>query len=334
MSKYHLYHISFFDAIFQGLKSNGVCVDNITQSSFINRFDINNQNTYLPIQVSYELFKKLKYNQSIDCFASTFYGGFEMEDLNEYGSYLTKCPDLYTILINAIQYDHLIQTSGQLQLKTNGATTWFTMKHVDAPSEGRYISERINLVMILKAFHFVLGSDWTPLEVNITSTNGYWLQDLLPSCNFKLNTSCNEIGICFNTSEMYTKNKSYVKQNTLKATDVTSIKAVTEKVLTSLDSDTYFPTLEEFSHYFGYSKRTLIRSYVKAKTSYKSILEKQKFLKALELLQYKSIQVGEISASLGFSHPSNFIRAFKRWTSKTPIQYREQVYNLDNNSFV
>ena len=43
---------------------------------------------------------------------------------------------------------------------------------------------------------------------------------------------------------------------------------------------------------------------------------------AVELLRDTDNTYVEIAAELGYSEPNNFARAIKRWTGKTPEQYR------------
>ena len=327
MSKYHLYHISFFDSLLKGLRSNGVALDKLTQHSYIKRFNLNSPDTYLPLEVSYEFFYKVKHSQSIDCISAEFYGGFQVEDLSDYGQYLSNCPDLYSILLNGIKYDYLIQTSGKLSLKADGALCWFSMKHLDVPSAGRHTSEQINLAMILKAFQFILGPAWTPVEIHVTSPRGYWLKNLLPSLDFKLKTNCREIAVGFKTGELAVKNRGYSDRDKIAEKDLRSIEHIANHVFNSMNNS-YLPTLDEFSDYFGYSKRTAIRAFAFAGTSYKELLEKYLFTRALRLLEDHTLSIDNISSILGYSHPSNFIRAFKRWSSATPCIYRQQVSSL------
>ena len=327
MSKFHLYHISFFDSLLKGLKSAGVSMDKLTRHSYIKRFNLDNPNTYLPLEVGYGFMNRVKRSQGIDCISSQFYGGFEIEDLSEYGEYLSTCPDLYSILVNGIKYDHLVQSNGQLYLKTEGALSWFCMIHTDPPSEGRHISEQINIAMFAKTFQMVLGVNWTPLEIKITSPQGHWLKTLLPYNDFKLHTNCREIGFRFKTKDLAAKNIYYSVSSNLEARDLTSVENATMEVFNSMNGS-YLPTLEEFSDYFGLSKRTVIREFSKAGTSYKEMMNKHQFLSALDLLGDLNLSVETISMALGYSHTSNFIKAFKRWTSTTPYQYRQQLAYL------
>jgi AraC-like DNA-binding protein len=44
--------------------------------------------------------------------------------------------------------------------------------------------------------------------------------------------------------------------------------------------------------------------------------------RAKELLHVAETPLAEVSYLLGFSEPSSFHRAFRRWTGKTPGQWR------------
>jgi AraC-like DNA-binding protein len=36
------------------------------------------------------------------------------------------------------------------------------------------------------------------------------------------------------------------------------------------------------------------------------------------------VPIGEVSYLLGYAEPSNFHRAFRRWTGRTPAEWRER----------
>lgn len=72
------------------------------------------------------------------------------------------------------------------------------------------------------------------------------------------------------------------------------------------------------------SVRSLQRRLSEEDTSYKGVLDDTRRDLALTYLGNSRLSINEVTYLLGFSDPSNFTRAFKRWSGQTPSQYRVQ----------
>ena len=72
----------------------------------------------------------------------------------------------------------------------------------------------------------------------------------------------------------------------------------------------------------GLSLRTLTRRLEAEGASFRAILDRVRADTASALLQDKAVGIGEIAFFLGYSEPAAFHRSFKRWTGKTPLEYR------------
>ena len=70
--------------------------------------------------------------------------------------------------------------------------------------------------------------------------------------------------------------------------------------------------------------RTMHRHLVEAGTSFRKIREELLRHRAQELLLERQLPIGEVSFLLGYAEPSNFHRAFRRWTGLTPAAWRER----------
>lgn len=81
-------------------------------------------------------------------------------------------------------------------------------------------------------------------------------------------------------------------------------------------------SLERVAQELNVSSRTLKRRLKALDTSYQRILDGVRKGKAIEFLTSTSMTVDEIADSLGYSDPSNFGRAFRKWTGKSPTEYR------------
>jgi AraC-like DNA-binding protein len=70
------------------------------------------------------------------------------------------------------------------------------------------------------------------------------------------------------------------------------------------------------------SARTLQRKLAEAKTTYLQLVDDTRKDLALRYIEDPRRSVTDITFSLGFSQPSAFTRAFKRWTGRSPSEYR------------
>ena len=73
----------------------------------------------------------------------------------------------------------------------------------------------------------------------------------------------------------------------------------------------------------GMSERTLQRRLQAEGTSFQEILDNTRHYLARELLRNTAVALADVAAQLGFTEPSTFYRAFKKWEGLTPGQYRE-----------
>lgn len=82
------------------------------------------------------------------------------------------------------------------------------------------------------------------------------------------------------------------------------------------------PTIEAIARHLMVSIRQLQRELQAEHTSYQQILDETRKELALRHLINPEISIHDVAFLLGFSEPSAFHRAFKRWTGQTPRNYR------------
>ena len=70
------------------------------------------------------------------------------------------------------------------------------------------------------------------------------------------------------------------------------------------------------------SLRTLQRKLSEAGTTYKQLLDETRRALAAQYIKNSALSLSDITYLLGFSEPSNFSRAFKRWMGTSPSEYR------------
>ncbi|MGA9526123.1 MAG: helix-turn-helix transcriptional regulator, partial [Myxococcaceae bacterium] len=84
------------------------------------------------------------------------------------------------------------------------------------------------------------------------------------------------------------------------------------------------PTLEAIASQLAITPRTLQRRLKEHGTTYQLLLEELRRELALRYLRDHGLEISEVAFLLGFSEPSAFHRAFRRWTGTTPLSFRRQ----------
>jgi AraC-like DNA-binding protein len=85
------------------------------------------------------------------------------------------------------------------------------------------------------------------------------------------------------------------------------------------------PTIEVLARQLAISPRTLQRRLAAEGLSFQQVVDDVRREAAERLLSDASLSVGEIGYMLGFSEPSAFHRAFKRWHDVTPQEFRRRT---------
>jgi AraC-like DNA-binding protein len=81
-------------------------------------------------------------------------------------------------------------------------------------------------------------------------------------------------------------------------------------------------SLEAIAERLGMGPRSLQRRLRELGTSFREVLEALRHEMAIQLLHDRRVAVYEIAFLLGYSDPSAFFRAFRRWEGRSPHEYR------------
>lgn len=85
------------------------------------------------------------------------------------------------------------------------------------------------------------------------------------------------------------------------------------------------PNVRQIAMQLGVSPRTLQRRLEEEHTSFAAELDGLRHEMASRLLQDKNLAVYEIAFLLGYSEPSTFYRAFRRWKRVSPHEFRQST---------
>lgn len=80
-------------------------------------------------------------------------------------------------------------------------------------------------------------------------------------------------------------------------------------------------SVESIAAQMGMSRQTLYRRLKEEGTSFAEVLDRLRHRMAADYLSARKVSVNQAAYLVGFSEPSSFVRAFRRWTGMTPSAF-------------
>ena len=106
--------------------------------------------------------------------------------------------------------------------------------------------------------------------------------------------------------------------------DMAVEKSAVSRVLSFLEIDQNFSaSLSDAARALGYSERGLRRQLEDSGTTYRTLKDEARQVRARELLANRLTPIQLIAQDLGYDSASNFARSFKRWTGLSPKAFRD-----------
>ncbi|TAJ30953.1 MAG: AraC family transcriptional regulator [Reyranella sp.] len=84
------------------------------------------------------------------------------------------------------------------------------------------------------------------------------------------------------------------------------------------------PSFDDLARHFSMSSKTLERRLGERNARYRELVDRIRSDLAKHYLANTDLRLHQIAFALGYSEPAPLVRAFKRWTDVTPMQYRQK----------
>lgn len=120
---------------------------------------------------------------------------------------------------------------------------------------------------------------------------------------------------------------AYARDVMSRLPDDAHIEAQVERLVTS-QLARGVPPIEDIAPQLALSSRTLQRRLSERGTTFAEVVERARRRLAERYLEDERLSLAEIGFLVGFSDPSNFHRAFRRWTGETPKTFRARKRSL------
>ena len=321
----HLVQVGYFKPVLDTLHGTGSNIVPLLRKSSLNRFDLDNNENYVPVRCMYSLFSEIRKSEGIDDFFDVFEQQLELQNLCDWGESIAFTPDVLSAAQLAVKYDNVVQTHERMQLEINGPVSNISTRYLDQPQPGREYADYVNFCYLLSGLKLAGGAEWAPLEIRLQSSEAPDFEQLLPQ-NHQTRIYLDQpaTSVVFPTSMLVSPMLGADSIRPELAIDALpqTLPQVIEKLLTS-SQRAQIANLDVIADMLDLSPRTLRRRLNECETSFSQIVENWRFKSCLDLLEQDSTRVSEIAEQLGYANTPNFERAFKRWTGQSPGNYRD-----------
>jgi len=106
-------------------------------------------------------------------------------------------------------------------------------------------------------------------------------------------------------------------------TDATDLATRTRRLLRKLEGQ--YPQMPQVARILNVSTRTYRRRLADQGTSFQELLDAVRAEYATRLLRDRRLSIASVAYRVGFSDPSNFRRAYRAWTGRTPSEVRART---------
>ena len=233
------------------------------------------------------------------------------------------------------RYQRLIHESSRIDLvPTDNA---ITLRHV---LPGGLAARRQTAEFLIAAWvrtgRLVTGSDWSPLEVRFAHDSPSDTQEHERFFRGPLHFSAGENALSIAESTLALRCVGadpalasffdrYAGEHI--RVEASAARSIPDRVRDALETQLRDgePSAASVAARLKMSVRTLNRTLAGEGTSYRRLLDQLRHELASRHLANPQISIGEVAFLLGFSELSAFYRAFKRWSGRTPAEFRQSV---------
>lgn len=322
----HFVTSGFLPDLLTGLKSEGFDLSNFIPYPFLRNYGFMDPDTLIPSGLYSEVLGRIQRKTGCHSLVGEMPDFFRSTNMGKVSAYVFSQPSFLGLLNSTIAHQKILRSDYCIRLKVQGTQSRFSVRVNQTPSKEKRIIEEIDIARILDGFHNVLGPDFKPLELGITSSDPKLLEDILPLGQYRLVTGTSESYIIFDTACLAKRLPEVVCEGAYVGypPPPVSISGQIQLILDSFQSG-FVPKLEEVVQMLGLSRRTVERRLIKERTSFGRLKKEYLQRKSCELLANETYNIRMISELLDYSNPQNYIRSFRSWNGLTPMEYRAKL---------
>jgi AraC-like DNA-binding protein len=250
--------------------------------------------------------------------------------LGVYGARLLCAPTLQAAIGRASQLiGKLLQSSTILRLQIDPPYARWTYSISDSTEIGRQKHDLLALTYMLDLLRRFAGPRWKPAQIQVMGppVDGRPAVEEVLSCELSRGevsaiTFPSEILELANIRQPLPDDPAAESEVPLPDPRDT-VKCVEHLIRLALLEGR--PRVEWVARKMDLSGRSLQRHLNANQTTFEAVLDRVLTRYSMTLLERGAMPITELALHLGYADPSHFVRAFRRWTGRTPGEYRRSL---------
>ena len=266
------------------------------------------------------------------CFGLDFGSGIDPLDAGLIGYVATSSAKLGEAIHNFVTYISVFSEGVRPRLEIEGQLAIFSLEVIDPDVRQRQQIYEFGLTLAMNTTRFVMGRRLVPEWVefghdrrnDIDEFRRYFGAPVhfgMPRNAIILKRSHLDLRCRSADARLLRILKGYCEEILKQRPEKGDLKHDVEHLIaTHLPSGA--ATKQRVARELGMSERTLARRLSDLGTSFAQILEEVRHQLAVRYLEEPDVRASEVSYLLGYSEPSAFNHAFRRWTGVSPSKFR------------
>ncbi|MEQ9229872.1 MAG: AraC family transcriptional regulator ligand-binding domain-containing protein [Cyclobacteriaceae bacterium] len=324
----HFVNASIYHKAKQLASKEGISLDHLAHHNDMK--EIMSGSKHIPIDLLYDIYEAATKNLEPG-FSVRQGPQLNSEDYRTLGLFWRTCWQAKEVLDRVQRFMLLITDAGSVRLVESHGVTNLTIER-DAHRMGLEIANEVSLVMIVGILNEVTGKKIRPVLVtfkhDVRSVQAF---EQFFECEVMFNQP--HCSIHFKTAD--------IDVHTIKADksihqflvermgeEMRGIHTNTDKLMGEIHKlmeealPSGIPSIIQVADYLGMSARTLKRRLADKNLTFRDFVQSIQREIAINLIKSTPQTMAEIAFQTGFSEQSAFNRALKRWTGKSPVDYK------------
>ena len=258
-----------------------------------------------------------------------------LKALHVVGHMLSSCADMREAVQVFLHYSSLVFEGGGFLLSERAGEGRFSYAHPYPGSRFERFAAEVALAVVLRMGLQITGPDKRPKEVRFRYPDpGYAAEyERVFGCPVRFDQPANELVFDPALLDLPQVHRDELLCQLLREgadrllSQTAATERLAERILEALKLQLELGATDpdRLASRFGMTLRSLQRRLKSSQLSLTQLLDEARREFACAQLRLPDVAIKQVAEQLGFSEPSAFYRAFKRWTGKTPARFRTET---------